>query len=101
LNEEVAEGTFIASGGPGVVVESKNEQTKGCVDFLGHLSVLSRLIVEFSAAQGGGTVVDGGGNGCDREDTSADDALIFEVVVLIFYDSTNMTGDSACGWTGV
>ncbi len=101
MNEEVAEGTFSASCGPGVVVESKNEQTKGCVDFLGNFSVVSHLIIEFSAAQGGGTIVNGGGNGCDREDASAEDALVFEVVVLISYDGTETTGDSACGGTGV
>ncbi len=61
-------GTFSAGGGPGVVVESKNKQTKGYVDFLRNFTVVSRLIVKFSAAQEGGTVVDGGGNGCDRED---------------------------------
>ena len=50
LNEEVAEGTFSASCGPGVVVESENKQTKGCVDFLGNFTVVSRLIIEVSAA---------------------------------------------------
>ncbi len=91
------EGTFSASGGSGVVVESENKQTIGCVDFLGHFTVVSCLIVKFSAARWGGTVVNGGGNGCDREDASAEDALVFEVVVLVFYDGTNTTRDSACG----
>jgi hypothetical protein len=100
MNEEVAEGTFSASGGPGVVVKSKNKQTKGCVDFLGHFTVVSRLIIKFSAAQGEGTVVNGGGNGCNREDRSAEDMLVFELVVLVSYDGTNMTGDSACGGMG-
>ncbi len=50
LNEEVAEGMFSASCGPGVVVESKNEQTKECVDFLGNFTVVSHLIVEVSPA---------------------------------------------------
>ncbi len=101
LNEEVAEGTFSAGGGPGVVVESKNKQIEGCVDFLGHFTVVSHLIVKFSAAQGGGTVIDGGGNDCNREDASSEDALIFEEVALVSYDGTNTTRDSACGGAGV
>ncbi len=83
------------------MVESENKQTKGCVDFLGHFTVVFRLIIEFSAAQGGGTVIDGGGNGRNREDVGAEDALVFEVVVLVSFDGTNMTGYSACGGTGV
>ncbi len=47
------------------------------------------------------TVVDGGGNGRDREDASAEDVLILEVVVLVSYDGTNMIRDSACGGMGV
>ena len=68
---------FSASCGPEVVVESKNEQTKGCIDFLGHFTVVSHFIVKFSAAQGGGTIVEGGGNGHDREDAGAKDGLVF------------------------
>ncbi len=49
----------------------------------------------------GGTIIDGGGNGCDREDASAEDVLVFEVVVLVSYDGTNTTRDSACGGMGV
>ncbi len=79
------------------MVESKNKQTKGCVDFLGHFTVVSHLIIEFSAAQGGGTVVDGGGNSRNKEDVSAEDMLIFEVVVLVSYDGADTTGYSACG----
>ncbi len=62
---------------------------------------MSHLIVEFSVAQGGGTVVNGGGNGHDREDASAEDVLVFEVVVLVSYDGTDTTRDYACGGTGV
>ena len=101
MNEEVAEGTFSASCGPGVVVEFENKQTKGCVDFLGHFTVVSHFIVEFSAAQEEGTVVNGGGNSRNREDAGAKDTLVFEVVVLVSYDGTNMTGDSTCGGMGV
>ncbi len=101
LNEEVAEDIFSASCGPGVVVESENKKTKGCVVFLGHFTVVSHLIIKFSAAQGGGTIVNGGGNSCNREDASAEDVLVFKIVVLVSYDGTNTIKDSACGGTGV
>ncbi len=83
------------------MVESENKETKGCVDFLGNFTVVSHLIVELSAAQGRGTVANGGGNGHDREEASAEDTLVFEVVVLVSYDGIDTTGDSACGGTGV
>ncbi len=83
------------------MVESENKQIKGCVDFLEHFTVVSHFIIKFSAAQGGGTVVNGGGNGHNREDAGAKVALVFEVVVLVSYDGTDTTGDSACGGTGV
>jgi hypothetical protein len=62
---------------------------------------VTRLIIEFSASRRGGTVIDGGGDGSNSEDTDAEDALIIKVAVFISDDVANVARDNTLAWAGV
>ena len=68
-------------------------RAKNLVEFLWHLAVAPCVVLKFDAAWRGGVVVNSSGNCCGGEGSSAKDALIEEVVVLVAYDVTNAAWD--------
>jgi hypothetical protein len=101
LEKEIVEGVFRASSGPGITVDSKDHQVEGCVEATWHLAVVTHLVVKFSASQRGGMVIDGGGNGRDRENPGAEDVLIIKIVVFVSNDVADAARDDALFWVSV
>jgi hypothetical protein len=82
------------------MVEPKNHQAEGCVEPLGHFAIVSCFVVKFSASGGVCTIVNGGGNSSNREGASAENVLIFNVIILVANDGINAAGDNARGGAG-
>jgi hypothetical protein len=98
LYDEIAEGVFGVVKGPGVVVEAKDKSCERLVELPGHFAVVASVVVEFSASWRGSTVINGGSDSRNREDTGAKDAFGMDVVVFISDDGSNPTGNDAhCG----
>ncbi len=95
MEDEVAEGAFGASGGPGVVVKPENHQAAECVKTSGHFAIVSCFVVQFSASGGVRASVNGGGNSSNWEGVSAENALIFDVKVLVANDVIDAARDNA------
>jgi hypothetical protein len=62
---------------------------------------VTHLAVKFSASRRGGTVINGGGDGSNRENLGAEDALIIKVAVFVSDDVADVARDDALGWAGV
>jgi hypothetical protein len=72
--------------------KSKKHQATGLVECLRHFAVVPHVVIKFGDSWGGGTIVDGGGNGSNWKNTSAEDALILKVVIFV----ANDFADAAC-----
>jgi hypothetical protein len=85
LEYQVAECAFSASVGSRVVVNSKDQQGEGFIELTGHFAVVSCFIIQFGASWRGDTIVDGGSNSSNGEGTSAVDAFVLKLVVIVAY----------------
>ncbi len=61
---------------------------------------MSCFVIKFSASQGVCAILNGGGNSSDGECASAENTLIFDVIVLVANDVINAAGDNALGGAG-
>ena len=80
------------------MIEAEDKSSERFVELTGHFAVVASVVVEFSASWRGSTVIDGGSDSRNREDTGAKDAFGMDVVVFVTDDGSNSTGDDAhCG----